>query len=73
MKDPGYQRVVALLREARLRAGLTQVQVGKRLKRPQSYVSSCESGQHRIDIVELREFAKLYGASLQRFLKAIED
>ena len=45
----------ALLRDRRARAGLTQVQVAGRLGRPQSYVSKYESGERRLDLVELAE------------------
>jgi hypothetical protein len=55
-----------------VKAGLTQVDVAKRLKRPQSYVSSCEAGQHRIDVIELREFARLYGVRISYFLKDLQ-
>jgi transcriptional regulator with XRE-family HTH domain len=56
-----YAYFVERLRTARQKAGLTQVQVAKKLKRPQSHVSNVESGQQRVDVVELQRFAKLYG------------
>lgn len=55
-----HQRLVAKLREARIASGLTQAQVAKALKRPQSFVSHLESGQRRIDAIELQVFARLY-------------
>lgn len=48
-------------------AGLTQLQVAQKLGRPQSYVSKCESGERRVDVVELKVFAKLYGVDLSYF------
>jgi ribosome-binding protein aMBF1 (putative translation factor) len=68
-----YKRLLARLREARLNSGLRQVDVAKRLKRRQSYVSDCESGERRVDVVELYEFAKLYGVSMKWFIDVIED
>lgn len=56
------------LREARKKAGLTQVEVAKALGRPQSYVNKCELGERRIDPVELQRFAKLYRWRLSWFL-----
>jgi transcriptional regulator with XRE-family HTH domain len=70
---PAYRRLVQRLREARVKAGLTQVEVAKRLKRPQSYVSSCEEGQHRIDVIELFQFAKLYGVKVNYFLNVLDN
>ena len=57
------------LRQARLEAGLTQVQVAKRLRRPQSHISNIESGQQRVDVVELKTFAKLYNKDINYFIK----
>jgi transcriptional regulator with XRE-family HTH domain len=63
----GHRTLVARLREARLAAGLTQVQVAKALKRPQSFISHIESGQRRIDAIELQTFARLYKKSPNYF------
>lgn len=64
-----YACFVERLREARKEIGLTQVQVAKKLKRPQSYVSTIESGQQRVDIVELKQFADLYKKDITWFIK----
>jgi transcriptional regulator with XRE-family HTH domain len=55
-----YRGFLRRLRAARERAGLTQVDVARRLKRPQSYVSKSESGERRVDVVEAAELARLY-------------
>lgn len=60
--------LVSRLRKARHEAGLTQVTVAKKLKRPQSYLSNVETGQQRIDIIELKRFAKLYGKPITYFI-----
>ncbi len=64
-----YAYFVDRLKQARLEAGLTQVQVAKKLKRPQSHISNIESGQQRVDVVELQRFAKLYGKDINYFIK----
>jgi len=56
-----YERFRARLREARARAGLTQAEAAERLGKHQSFVSKCESGERRVDFVELQVFAKLSG------------
>ena len=48
-----HKLVGAVLAEARERAGLTQVQLAKLLRKPQSFVSSYERGQRRIDVLEM--------------------
>jgi transcriptional regulator with XRE-family HTH domain len=51
-----YSRFLKLLRRARIDAGLTQVDLAKRLGRPQSFVSKCESGERRVDVAEFLAF-----------------
>ena len=50
-------------------AGLRQIDVAKKLKRTQSYVSRVEVGEQRLDILELQKFAKLYDKDLNYFIK----
>lgn len=70
-RDHGYQKAYrrfrARLAQARRHAGLTQVQVAKRLGRPHSYISKCELGERRVDVIELRQLAKLYRKSMSFF------
>lgn len=53
-----YQRLCALLRQLREEAGLTQVQVAAELGVPQSFVSKYESGERRLDVIELKHVAQ---------------
>lgn len=55
-----YADFIKKLRQARLDAGLKQIEVAKKMKRPQSYISRVESGEYRLDIIEVKRFAKLY-------------
>jgi DNA-binding XRE family transcriptional regulator len=64
-----YQKLTAKLRSARQEAGLTQVEAGKLLKKPQAYVSKIERGERRVDAVELAELAEVYGKSMDFFIK----
>jgi len=64
-----YGDFVGKLRKARLEAGLRQIDVAKRLKRTQSYVSRVEVGEQRLDILELKKFADLYKKDLHYFIK----
>ncbi|OGH74752.1 MAG: hypothetical protein A2748_02380 [Candidatus Wildermuthbacteria bacterium RIFCSPHIGHO2_01_FULL_45_20] len=64
-----YQKLIQRLRQARLEAGLTQVEAGKKLKKPQAYISKIERGERRLDAVELNELARLYSKPLDYFVK----
>jgi transcriptional regulator with XRE-family HTH domain len=68
-----YQRFLKRLQSARHEAGLTQTQVAKVFGRPQSFVSKCESGERRIDVFELEDFASIYGKPLTFFVAEGED
>ena len=63
-----YLRLLTELKKARLEAGLTQAVVGKKFGSHASFVSKCESGERRIDVVELAKFCKIYKISLTEFL-----
>lgn len=63
-----YKRVLERLLQARKEKGLTQSDVAKALGKHQSYVAKCESGERRIDIVELSDFAHLYRKTIEYFL-----
>lgn len=43
-------------------------EVAKRLGRTQSYISKLESGQRRIDLIQLKDFAQIYKKPLTYFL-----
>jgi transcriptional regulator with XRE-family HTH domain len=66
------ERLVALLRQLREEAGLTQAQVARRLRRPQSFVSRYESGQRRLDLVELKQIGHVLGVTLRELVERFE-
>lgn len=64
-----YKTFLSRLVAAREKAGLTQVQVASELGIPQSRVSRMESGERRVDVIELLAFARLYKRPLEWFVK----
>lgn len=66
-KDHKY--IVEQLKKARQGSGLDQQKVAKLLGKTQSHVSKVEAGQRRIDIVTLKEFARIYKKPMDYFLK----
>ena len=65
--------LAARLRQARLDAGLSQTEAASRLKKPQSFISKCESGKRRLDFIEMKVVAELYGKELSFFEVAPEQ
>lgn len=63
---------LALLREVRQEAGLRQRDLAERIGVPQSFVSKCESGERRLDIVELRALCVALGVPLSDFVIRLE-
>lgn len=68
-----YRAFLTRLRDARLEAGLTQTEVAQKLNQPQSYVSRCESGERRVDVVELTDFAMIYKKPLTYFVDSTTE
>jgi len=64
-----YQRIIKRLKEARAEAGLKQEEVAQSLGKPQSYVSKIERGERRVDIAEVKLFAKLYKKPIDFFVE----
>lgn len=63
------RRLASLLRQVRLEANLTQAQVADKIDQTQSYVSKYESGEQRLDLVELEAVCKAVGVSLTDFVR----
>lgn len=66
-----YERVLDALRAARLNSGMKQTDVARKLGRPQSFVSKIETGERRIDLIELAELCRLYRKDLIAFVRAL--
>lgn len=65
-----YARFTRRLRLARERAGLSQAEAARRLGKGDkgySYVWKSEDGSRRVDAVEVKQFARLYGVPVTFF------
>ena len=67
-----YNRFRELIITARKEADLKQVDLAKKLKRPQSFVSKYERGERRLDIVEFLEVSKAIGINPLKIIKELE-
>ena len=70
--DASYQRAyrafLKRLIKARHEAGFRQGEVSERLGKPASFLSKCELGERRLDVIELQRIAKLYDKTINYFL-----
>jgi len=62
LHSEAHLALCAMLKQARLKAGLKQQELAKQLKRPQSFVAKVESGERRLDVVQF----VLYVAELKQ-------
>jgi transcriptional regulator with XRE-family HTH domain len=69
-----YQPLPGFLRSLREAAGLTQRDLGKRMRKPQSWVYNCETANRRVDLVEFIVWARCCGTdpdkAFRQFLTA---
>ncbi|MHB1155358.1 MAG: helix-turn-helix domain-containing protein [Phycisphaerales bacterium] len=63
---------LSLIRQIRLDAGLRQADLARKLGEAQSFVSRYESGERRLDILELRRICTVLGVSLVDFIERLE-
>lgn len=73
MHSDRYRLLVRRLKEARKRAGLTQVQVAGLLGKPQSFISKIEQCERRLDPIELLDITSLYKAPLADLLSGLDQ
>lgn len=73
LRSPGHLALIAALKQARAGAGLTQSQLADRLKRPQSFVAKYESGERRIEVVELVQIANAIDCDPCEMIMAVSN
>lgn len=67
-----YRLLIDRLKKARIDAGLTQIELARRLATDQAYVSKLERRQRRIDLIELRSICRVIGVDFIEFVKSFE-
>lgn len=70
--SPLHTSLASLLRQLREDNGLSQVDVATALGEPQSFVSKYETGTRRLDLVELRQVARVLGVELREIVARFE-
>ncbi|MDF3982148.1 helix-turn-helix transcriptional regulator [Luteibacter sp. PPL554] len=70
---PEYALIGETLRLYRVEAGLTQVDLAQRLGRSQNYISQGETGQKRLDALQLLDWSRACGHTLEEFGATVEE
>jgi DNA-binding transcriptional regulator YiaG len=71
IRSLAHKALITALRDARKQAGLSQQEVARRLRRPQSFVSAYESGDRKIDVLEFLRIAKVTGSDPCELLRRV--
>ncbi len=72
-EDAQHEKLQELLRRIRQDKGIRQIELAEKLGVPQSFVSKYESGDRRLDILELRRVCRAVGISLEEFIRKLEE
>lgn len=71
--DPRYQDLIKKLIELRESKNVTQVELARRLSKPQSYVSKVEILERRLDVIELIDWLNALDTELAFFINQISS
>ena len=67
-----YEIFRAELKRLRKNARITQVELAKRLNQPQTYISKCERGERRVDMIEVRDICRALRVDYVEFARTLE-
>jgi transcriptional regulator with XRE-family HTH domain len=73
LDSPRHEALTRFLIDKRKRAGLTQAELALKLGRYQSFVATVESGQRRIDVIELLDLADAIGFDPREAIKMLRS
>jgi len=68
-----YEYLRSELKKARVDGKLLQLDLAKRLNKPQSYISKIESGERNLDVIEFVSYCSALGVEPSRYLKKMID
>jgi len=66
-----HDQFIKVLKENRLKSGLTQIEAAKRLGCRQTFISKIECGERRVDVVEFLEICRAYRVDPCKVLKKV--
>jgi transcriptional regulator with XRE-family HTH domain len=72
LHSAAYSLFIEELRAARDRVGVSQSELAARIGEDQTFVSKCERGVRRLDVVELKRWTDALGVGLIDFVKLLD-
>jgi transcriptional regulator with XRE-family HTH domain len=73
LKSKDQKSLLELLYQLRITSGLKQSELADMLKVPQSFISKIESGERRVDLMELRAILKCLNTDIIEFVTELEN
>jgi transcriptional regulator with XRE-family HTH domain len=73
LRSPQQKQLRTLLCQLRKRHKLTQVEVARRLAKPQSFVAKYEGGERRLSAIEFIHVARALGVEPVALLRQVID
>jgi transcriptional regulator with XRE-family HTH domain len=71
--EPAYRRLVAELRRAREREGLTQTEVGRLVGRGRNWVHKVETCEIRLDVLQFVRLCRACGLKAYELVRGLEE
>ncbi|TJW44640.1 MAG: helix-turn-helix transcriptional regulator [Mesorhizobium sp.] len=68
-----HRMIAAALASQRRAKGLSQAEVAKVLGRHQPFIANIESGERRVDLVELMDIAKIIDLDVVALVRDLQD
>ncbi|TIR25972.1 MAG: helix-turn-helix transcriptional regulator [Mesorhizobium sp.] len=68
-----HRMVAAALASQRRAKGMSQTEVAKVLGRHQPFIANIESGERRVDLVELMDIAKIIDLDVVALVRTLQD
>lgn len=68
-----YQIFIDFIKLKRTQKGLTQLDLANKLGVTQSFISKCERGERRLDLIETRKIANAIGIQFSELMLDLES
>jgi transcriptional regulator with XRE-family HTH domain len=73
IRSKRHKRLIELVMAERKNAGIRQVQLAKKLKRSQTWIARLESGERRLDVIELIDLAEAIGFNAPAIVAIVQQ